>query len=219
MRAILFLSVFFFSCNINAATLSTALSLNGLQWAQLSDTAYLYVPDVYDACGNSGGTCNGLVDGKDLTGWRWANQSEVNTLINDVFGLNPPGAIDTSIWFDYFTYLGKEGPYIYTIGLAADFITYSEPDGVIISGNPSSTFVEMNTDNGLGMIGNFDQFQLTYDLWGFDPPPYPNGFFMVKGDYTPPSAVPLPASLFLFAPALLGLIGFRQKWFNTSLTR
>ena len=84
MKVILFVSVILFSCNISAASLSTALTLNGLQWAQLTDTEYLYVPDVYAACGNSGGECSGTVGGKDLAGWRWASTDEVNVMFYEL---------------------------------------------------------------------------------------------------------------------------------------
>tara|TARA_R100000935_G_C2841971_1_gene171785 strand:- start:29855 stop:30526 length:672 start_codon:yes stop_codon:yes gene_type:complete len=223
VKVILFVSVILFSCNISAASLSTALTLNGLQWAQLTDTEYLYVPDVYAACGNSGGECSGTVGGKDLAGWRWASTDEVNVMFYELmsFNIKNPSGIppDTSIWFDYFNINGIKSNVIFNIGLTADFVNYSETDGVAISGLLGSISINLNNDDGTGSIFRFDPFGLTYDQYGFEGPPYPYGFFMVKGDYALPSEVPIPASLFLFAPALIGLIGFRQKWFNTSLTR
>lgn len=217
MKAILFLSAFFFSCSSYAASLSTALTLNGLQWAQLTDTEYLHLPDVYAACGNSGGTCSGVAGGISLTGWRWATQNEVDTLISDFFGINyPPYSVtlETSEWFNYFDYTLRDGDYQFTIGISSDFVEMTD-NGLYFSDIKSSTIVAMGVYDFIEDY-IFTDTERPFIPWigderDFENALYPYGVFMVKGDYVPPSEIPLPASLFLFAPALLGLMGLRRK--------
>jgi len=48
---------------------------------------------------------------------------------------------------------------------------------------------------------------ITVDLRGFT---FTDGSILSL-DINPPSAVPIPAALFMFAPALLGFLGFRRK--------
>ena len=134
-------------------------------------------------------------------------------LINDFFGVGYPfiaSGIDTSPWFDYFPQTGGESNIVFTIGLSADFVTYL--DGNLIPNSSSTRYIYLNTDTMLGGIGIYNPFDTTFDQYGFGYALYPYSVFMVKGSYVPPSQVPLPASLFLFAPALLGLIGLRRKW-------
>lgn len=220
MKAILFISVLF-SFNVSAASLQTALSLHGLQWAQIADTRDFYIPDVYEVCGNTGAACSGTVNGQDLTGWRWASQNEVNTLISDFFAIDYTApenlALNTASWFDYFTQTGHEAGSIFTIGLSSDVVTFGNGE-LSFSSLPSSTAISydiLSFTPGDGQIFDFLPFSWTDEYAAFfDIPLYDYGYYLVKGEYTPPlppSEVPLPASLFLFAPAVLGFMGLRRK--------
>lgn len=190
----------------------------------MSDSIYMSLSGVYNACGLNGDTCSGTVDGVDLTGWRWANQSEVNSLVSDLLGIdfdNTKTVItDVRPWFNYFNQTGTEALGIFTIAISSNILRETV-DGIELVKNRSSTTVTVEKDDfnnyelmETGNVSNFFPFSDTsYIPTSPTDSYYPYGFYFVKGDYIPPtvSAVPLPASALLLAPALLGFIGFRRK--------
>ena len=219
MKAILFVFPLLMSINAHSAPITPALTFNGLTWAQLSDTNAFYLSDVYNACGLNGEICSGMVNGKDLTGWRWANQNEVDTLISDFFGVeytndfnNRPNSLhlNTAEWFEYFSPTTGEITSIITIGFSSDALVKTA-DWIEFSSKASNTAVGYDLSNNTGII--FDSFPY-FSRSGSEFEQgslYSSGFFLMRDDYMPPSPVPIPAALYLFAPALLGFMGLRRK--------
>jgi len=218
VKAILFVSSLFVSTNSYSAPIPDALTLNGLTWAQLQPTVNIYLPDVYEICGISGGTCSGSAGGVDFTGWRWASQNEVDTLISDFFGIQYTHAfrnavpVDSEAWFDVFQHTAAESTSIFTNGFSSD--TLIEIDGWIDFGDtasiPSISYDLYNPEES-GYIRDYVPFIERDSAYFYSNQLYGTGYFLVKGDYLPPSPVPAPSALFLFAPALLGLMGLRRK--------
>jgi hypothetical protein len=218
MKTILFVFVLFFSANSISAT---AITLNGQSWKTIHGS-YDSIQSTYAACGINGDPC-------DSSGWRWANQSEVNLLINDFFQADIPLStttyLETESFFNYFDtdFIESAGKYIWT--LSSDMIsenngvaTYGEKDFItIIATGRWSPDGYVTTAVGGSVNNDYkNEFYPWYWLSGFQL--YPFSLIMVKGEYDsslgityPISPVPLPASLFLFAPALLVFLGLRRK--------
>lgn len=53
-----------------------------LQWRQLTETSGLTWNELASVCALETGTCSGTVRGVDLSGWTWANSSQVTALFN-----------------------------------------------------------------------------------------------------------------------------------------
>ena len=106
-------SILLLASSAQASTRRTAITINGMDWAQLMDTNELAGVEVYALCALSI-TCNGVTQsGIDLTGWTWVKEEQAVGLVNDVLDSNWDGTganyVDTSEWFDYFDRSEAEG--------------------------------------------------------------------------------------------------------------
>jgi len=88
---------------------------------------------------------------------------------------------------------------------AYDVFGLASPDGVNLYGLAGTSIYSVNTNTGLGsFISNYGG----------------KGLFEANGSAfmsEAVSAVPVPAALFMFAPALLGLLGFRRRTKNLAI--
>ncbi|MDZ7782164.1 MAG: hypothetical protein U5K56_04175 [Halioglobus sp.] len=103
-------SVFLLCAGMGLAqsALADGVSIEGLEWRQLTDTAGagLTWQDVASVCPLDETPCQGSVRGVDFTGWTWASPERVNDLIDALIGLPIPTntAFDspTALFYDRF---------------------------------------------------------------------------------------------------------------------
>ena len=61
---------------------------SGNSWAQLSSTLNLTWLEIAAVCPQDGSSsCNGSLNGMDVTGWIWATNLQVNSLVREITGL------------------------------------------------------------------------------------------------------------------------------------
>jgi hypothetical protein len=202
----------------NAATVpSTAVTINNRAWAELGSTLNISAAEMFFRCGLGDRACNGYTPGGvDLTGWTWANINEVNALIFDILGVEPGDnvRVDTTDWA--FGRTDADEGLVFSIGFAAPtakqfFGGSGRLAGWLITENcapnQSSVACLRPEDTGLGYIFRASGHINTIDEGPRQPNFYNSGYFLYK-DVT---AVPVPAAVFLFAPALLGFMSLRRK--------
>lgn len=212
MKYFLFISALLFSVSANSASIRTAVVLNGLQWAQITDTAHLTLEDIYNVCGISGQVCSGQIKNTDLSGWSWANQTQTSELMSSFFGFEYHQGqtynIDTSLWFEYFDFTGGEANTIYTLGASSNVLTLLDGE-LVVDEEEFVTNIIWDWYSEMGYIGEYNAFSYLPYIESF----YPTGFYLYKDEKIPPigSAVPLPASIFFLTPALFGFMVIRRK--------
>jgi hypothetical protein len=217
VKSLLVIIIAFFSTNAISAT------LNGLSWS-VEYGSMESIQSTYESCGISGGNCDG-------SSARWASQGEFRQLIRDLYNIDfgPDESavnVDTSKIFDFLGYWFTESYSKHAIIFTSALI--SETDGspkygaggynsiqeyMLSDYNPA--FDKIYAATKLVGTGGMDSLM---DWYYSGHHYYPFGLLMVSGEYDPSlgmpgqiSEVPLPASLLLFAPALLGFIGLRRK--------
>ena len=101
-------------------------------------------------------------------------------------------------------------------------------NNVLFSGSEGGTFSNQSTYTGAGVTTFIDIGLLGYDPWTDDrcsvsspetlsvacqtlPTNLTNGYYSVTYDWTETSAVPVPAAIWLFGTALVGLVGFGKR--------
>ena len=178
-----------FSNSTYASTVNTAVTINGQSWAQVTDTLNIGALEMEALCGTVGSGCNGTTTGGvDISGWTWASDTQVRGLINELVPPSPLGTTgrDTNNWFSYFNTTDADEGIPFTQGISMN-------SSYLIAQNCTEA---MNCyPHGLGSITSGYSY-------------YDAGYFLYTDDV---SAVPIPAAAFMFAPALLGFLGFRRK--------
>jgi len=179
----------------------------GLSWLDLTTTAGISYIDVQDYIAN-----DQTVDGVDYSLWHYATSAQFNQLVSNFTGIFI-GETDYSTVYndgesnglipllgDTYSPIYGEGDRSYSAGFVA-------PDS---NGDVFEAYVFANiagdgdyrTDSQFSRSGSANYNQADYV-----------GSFLVSGNLI---ATPIPAALWLFGPALLGLMGFRRKAVDTA---
>lgn len=131
----------------------------------------------------------------DSSNWASINSATLSVKMRD----DSAGIVPLFEYADITSINGGADPHVYSVEVGHHSAWYWNID--------VSSYLTL----GMASILNFDLVSKRY------------GFFGLKGDYkfnnaqlsvdynAIPNAVPVPAALFLFAPALLGLLGLRRK--------
>ena len=129
LKIILALIVLAMSISANAATVITdTVTVDGTEWAQPDLFINLSWNDINTVC--PGGECinGGVLNGKDMTGWKWASVDDVNGLFNFYIGAPELGPGE-----DHYVQLNSLwAPAIFANGWRS---THSWWAGNLISGN------------------------------------------------------------------------------------
>jgi len=209
IKLILGASILLLVSSAQASTLRTAITIDGLDWAQISDSTAASGLEVLSLCSENlvgGGPCSGVTanSGIDLTGWYWAMEDQAIKLASDVLGISWDGAdkqnVDTSKWFDSFDETGGEAGADFTIGI------YQTPNSIeMLSLDVLALAPFYNDSPGTLSSGPCPTCLGDGKFWyGLDS--YPTGFLLYR-----PSEVPVPAAAWLFGTALIGLVGFSKR--------
>ena len=197
--------------NDSAITFDT---ITGIEWLDLSETVGLTFTDVLAQTGVGG----------EYYGWRYANLSEVETLFTN-FGFELASQHLTPVtqeeldsinqissfmgdtlgnWYDTWQSLPGYGSGVW--GITGEF-SETRPDRLY-------SFYAQTADYDETFILQSDNYTIHYEASAQD---Y-LGSFLVAGIQGPVSfpeppttTVPLPASVWLFASGLVGLLGFRKR--------
>jgi hypothetical protein len=215
IKLILGIFVLLLASSVQASTLRTAVTINGNEWAQISDSRGIVGEEVFNLCGLSS-MCTGIAsDGTDLTGWYWADLDQSLQLINDLLGTSIsigdlPGTfyqVDTTNWYNYFDYTFKD-KYVGTNTWGYPSYYQTGTHGLLVQApldpqywdcdNPPGTMVSCD-------LGIVQTFRSGADGWNTQGS-YPSGFFLYK-----PSPVPVPAAVWLFGTALIGFVGMSRR--------
>lgn len=204
--------LFCLSVNVNANAVDiidsgnyTTDSLSGLDWLDVTFTTNKHYDDVKNLINN-----NTTENGIDYGQWRYASGEEVGTLIAnyrgesvaDSNGFNFVGAGELDSLINMLGITTTDAGNNVTFGLLSDRI---EVNGTV-GGAEDLVYVAMLLTGASGdMFAGHSMTQLPCDDEARDPKV---GSFLVRSSMSP---VPVPSALLLFAPALIGLVGFRRK--------
>jgi len=202
--------------SVQASTITTAITIDGNDWAQVQYADTLSALDVLSLCGDhivGDGPCHGTTaDGIDLTGWYWAMEDEVINLVSEVLGISWDGTnqnTSTSHWFDIFNITGRASIGRWTEVIYNDGQNYDD----YYSGVPMLTVYDCDEvydgchpediDGGL-YVKSLGTHPVIFS--GGWTPAYPYGAMFHR-----PSEVPIPAAVWLFGTAMIGLVGFSKR--------
>lgn len=190
-----------FSSTANAALIDngdyTTDTISGLDWLDLSFTEGLSYNDVSD----------GLAYGDEPQGWRMAKLAEAQNLFEQ-FGFPVDDLFNTELTPEYSDAFNTMVSYIGTnLGTGSYSGAYAFVDGYTqveclqvygCQNFSSSIWVYKRGENGI---------DIDTDGFNFTPIDDTIGALMVRD----PVSVPLPASVWLFASALVGMAGLKRK--------
>lgn len=174
----------------------------GVNFTSSSDTYFIESGATDNWWGNAytNGTVDNLPDSREIIGLGIGGTVEIKfseTVLNPYIALvswnaNNVDFGDTKIKFDSIG-IGKYGsglPSVFPDATGFSTSRFSELHGVII------------------LEGLFDSFSFTHLSEGW------HGFTVGASAIAPPSEVPVPAAVFMFAPALFGLMALRRRTKN-----
>ena len=217
--AILLVSSFCFSTVSTAATVFA----DGKEWMQVTDSTNISFNTMAGYCDRFSGECHsGNVNGNSLVGWTWAGNNDLYSLFDSFIGAETVDAIYTN-----------ETPYeksAHNSLFAPAFFSLFDNTSFYGGANRIDGITrEVTIHEYLSLAratyyvqpfysGNADFFQITEFL------PYASPFSGLPDLSADPtvghwiyrdvSTIPIPGAAFMFAPGLLGLLGFRRKFFT-----
>jgi len=179
---------------------ASAVTLNGLEWRQVTDTTGLSWNQISGVCNGLNNACSGSIGSIQFDNWTWATQSEVGDMFSAYS--SHPGGINVAIDSGYLIIStdlknleltqrsGPAGVY----GLTADLIPL---------GLGTYAYIRINTYNTT----------TTLDSRGNTTTTTTRDFLGAWLYETPVTPVPLPAAFSLLGGALslLGFFGWRRK--------
>lgn len=78
--------IFFVCCFAFMPSVTSAVVIDSRNWMQVTDTTNLSYNQLSNVCSVSTGICNGSINGIDLNGWTWADNSAVRDMFLSVTG-------------------------------------------------------------------------------------------------------------------------------------
>lgn len=78
--------IFFVCCFTFMPSVTSAVVIDSRNWMQVTDTTNLSYNQLSNVCSVSTGICNGSINGIDLNGWIWADNSAVRNMFLSVTG-------------------------------------------------------------------------------------------------------------------------------------
>tara|TARA_R110000851_G_C13101304_1_gene568447 strand:- start:14601 stop:15275 length:675 start_codon:yes stop_codon:yes gene_type:complete len=197
--------------------------IDGREWMQLTDTTNMSYLELSELCDVASGGCSGQFEG-----WKWATSNDVAYMFDSYMnssviaeGFHVPSDLyrerrlgDSGFFDDFVPSRTQDQGYRTTFsasGLTRDKLFGD--DGIILAGFVQYEYIDYPENNSyfaaLVFPGYSDTFKSnTLGSWLFKGSDYPTHEFY---EITNPHVVPLPAAAYLFAPALLGFLGFRRK--------
>lgn len=77
---------FIFCLLLVLSPITSAVVIDSRSWMQVTETTNLSYNQMSTVCSTSNGVCNGSVNGIDLTGWIWADNTAVRSMFLSVTG-------------------------------------------------------------------------------------------------------------------------------------
>jgi hypothetical protein len=223
-QSILLVLSLFWAGMANSASLKNPI-IDGREWMQVSSLVNYSWNDFSALCSESSGDCSGsLSGGQYLDGWTWAGVAEVNALASHYIGayrLGPaPQRFSTEEYY---------GDLIPGAGFADRFLDDFSPTD---SSLPVTIQGAVRDLDQIMVWDNFQSWNRPMDLYAsfnalaplaaesgvlvsFDPALRSSGS---GGWFYRPSEVPLPAAVWLFGSAILGLGFLKRKKGTDKLT-
>jgi len=181
INKVLFILIFSFPLSV----LSASVTVNGVEWMQLTDTnslSFAQFDTIYDTTTGELDTSTTSLNGIDFTGWTWASQSDVKSLAES-YGINfGSGLLSNDENGGFFNDFNPEQS-----SLSAEWVYNITREGFTVE--------VTNRFSGT------DYFNLA---WGGAT--QNGGYF-----HRDVSSVPVPAAVWLFGSGLVGLWGARKK--------
>lgn len=175
---------------------AAAVTLNGLDWRQVTDTTGLTWNQVNSVCSGTNNACSGSVGGVNFDGWSWASQDHVVDMLaaytpldtNDISGQTFSGDYLANTALSMLDPTSTSSP-ASIWGHVSDTDQFGGGVDVFISSSTVQTQIYLGGSNGKNYTNS------TLGAW-------------LYRDVTP---VPVPAAIWLFGSGLLGLVGMARR--------
>jgi len=181
----------------------TTDKISGIDWLDVSTTNGLSYGTVAGYI-----TAGSTVNGQNYSGWRYATTSEYRAMISNFFGISLTNfaQVNAREALQFLRLFGSNEsethPFYFYLGVNGRLIDES--------GTPSNPLANVSFyDYYLGTTQG--ELSVSHGFPDYFNSSHSAGSFLVKGG---PAliATPIPAALFMFAPALLGFFGLRRKF-------
>lgn len=198
-------------CSVGQAAHVTA---DGKEWMQLTDSTNISHDTMASNCSTATGACTS----GSFEGWTWANNDDVASLFDWYIGTE--SGVTTPAPFPAGPYLSSKPGSAFAPDFLSDFAKTNEQTRFWESANGMTRDTHIVRVPFIGLTST--AFIASIVDWSgssvADTARIQAGWITSRSSsklgqwvYRDVSAVPLPAAVFMFAPALLGFLGFRRK--------